>query len=226
MADYIPQTWTAGSTFTPAQATAISQQLDEEETINVSQQAQIDALTASAATTNTSVSIVNELPLFNDTSGKQFKRATTLSGIVKAISGVVSAAVAGTDYVTPTGSETLSSKTINNPTIVNYTEAVVSMGAVTTAATISLTNGTIVTATLTASTTCVFAMPTATAGKSFTLLLKQPVTAGNGAATFTGARWPGSTAPTVTSTAGRMDVFNFTADGTNWYGSYQQNYTY
>jgi len=45
-------------------------------------------------------SIDNEISLFSGTSGKEIKRATT-SGIVKATSGVISAAAAGTDYVAP-----------------------------------------------------------------------------------------------------------------------------
>jgi cellobiose-specific phosphotransferase system component IIC len=99
------------------------------------------------------------------------------------------------------------------------------IGTVTTASTISLTNGTIQTATLTASTTCVFTMPTATAGKSFVLLLKQAATTGNGLATFTGVKWNALGTPVVTVTAGKMDIFSFTSDGTNWYGSYSQGYT-
>lgn len=150
----------------------------------------------------------------------------TLTGIVKA-SGVsaFSAAVAGTDYVTPTGSETLTNKTLTNPAVTNYTESVVVIGTVTTANTISLTNGTVQTATLTASTACTFTMPTATAGKSFILLLKQAATTGNGTATFTGVKWPVGSAPTITATAGRLDILTFVSDGTNWYGAYTQGYT-
>jgi hypothetical protein len=29
----------------------------------------------------------------------------------------------------------------------------------------------------------------------------------------------------VTSTAGRMDILSFVSDGTNWYGSFTQNFT-
>jgi hypothetical protein len=105
------------------------------------------------------------------------------------------------------------------------TEGVVALGTVTTSATISLTNGTIITATLTASTACTFTMPTATAGKSFTLLLKQAATTGNGTATFTGVKWPSTGAPTITATAARMDILAFVADGTNWYGTTVQGYT-
>jgi hypothetical protein len=39
-------------------------------------------------------------------------------------------------------------------------------------------------------------------------------------------RWPGGTAPTITSTASRTDLFGFTADGTRWYGrTIAQNYS-
>jgi hypothetical protein len=114
---------------------------------------------------------------------------------------------------------------VNNPTITNYVESVVAIGTVTTASTISLTNGTVQTATLTASTACTFTMPTATAGKSFTLLLKQAAATGNGTATFTGVKFNGVGAPTITAAAGKMDILSFISDGTNWYGSYTQGYT-
>jgi hypothetical protein len=90
---------------------------------------------------------------------------------------------------------------------------------------LSLTSGTVQTATLTASTACTFTMPTATAGKSFVLMLKQAASTGNGTATFTGVKWSGGTAPTVTATAGRMDILSFFADSVNWYGSATQNFT-
>lgn len=44
-------------------------------------------------------------------------------GILKHTDGVVAQAVAGTDYVTPSGSETLSNKTLTTPTIGNLTNA-------------------------------------------------------------------------------------------------------
>jgi hypothetical protein len=117
------------------------------------------------------------------------------------------------------------SPTVNNPTITNYVESVVAIGTVTSSNTIALTNGTVQTATLTASTACTFTMPTATAGKSFILLLKQAASTGNGSATFTGVKWGTAGAPTITATAGKMDILTFAADGTNWYGSIAQGYT-
>jgi len=127
-----------------------------------------------------------------------------------------------------TGSGSLvfgTSPALNNPTVTNYVESVVTIGTVTTTNTIALTNGTVQTATLTASTACTFTMPTATAGKSFILLLKQAATTGNGTATFTSVKWGTAGAPTITATAGKMDILTFVADGTNWYGSIAQGYT-
>lgn len=131
-----------------------------------------------------------------------------------------------TNAVTGTGKMVLdTSPTVNNPTVTNYVESVVAIGTVTSSSTLSLTNGTVQTATLTASTACTFTMPTATAGKSFVLLLKQAAATGNGTATFTGVKFGTAGAPTITATAGKMDILTFIADGTNWYGSIAQGYT-
>jgi hypothetical protein len=135
-----------------------------------------------------------------------------------------------TDVAGVTATQTLTNKTLTtpvltNPTVTNYVESVVAIGTVTSSHTLVLTSGTVQTATLTASTACTFTMPTATAGKSFVLLLKQAASTGNGTATFTGVKFNVGGTPTVTATAGKMDIFTFIADGTNWYGSYSQGYT-
>jgi hypothetical protein len=125
--------------------------------------------------------------------------------------------------VTLLADSTSASGTLINPTITNYTESVVTIGIVTTAHTLVLTNGTVQTATLTASTACTFTMPTATAGKSFILRLTQATAPGGGTATFTGVKWSGGTAPTITATASAVDLISFIAVGTDWYGSAIQN---
>lgn len=129
------------------------------------------------------------------------------------------------DVVGTTDTQGLTNKTLTNPTVTNYVESVVAIGTVSSSSTISLTSGTVQTATLTASTACTFTMPTATAGKSFVLLLKQAASTGNGTATFTGVKWSSAGTPTVTATAGKMDIFSFVSDGTNWYGNVTQGYT-
>lgn len=143
--------------------------------------------------------------------------------------GVLTATSASIPVLTATSASisalTATSSTLTNPTVNNYTEGVVSIGTVTSTNTLSLTNGTVQTATLTASTACTFTMPTATAGKSFILLLKQAASTGNGTATFTSVKWGTAGAPTITATAGKMDILTFVSDGTNWYGSIAQGYT-
>jgi hypothetical protein len=117
---------------------------------------------------------------------------------------------------------TVISGAVGNVTVNGYTEAItIGYGNTGSANTISISNTTIITANLSAS--CTFTMPTATAGKSFTVLLKTG--AGSRTGVFTGVRWnSGNTAPTVTTTANRLDIFTFVADGSVWYGSYAQNY--
>jgi len=132
------------------------------------------------------------------------------------------ATLAGSETFT---NKTLTNPTVTNPTVTNYIETLQAVGTVGASSTLALTTGTVLTATLTASTACTFTMPTAAAGKSFVLLLKQAASTGNGTATFTGVKWGTAGAPTITATAGKMDILTFIADGTNWYGAIAQGYT-
>jgi hypothetical protein len=185
-------------------------------------------ISTSTAGTVTAVSVASANGFAGTSSGgatPALTLSTSITGVLKGNATAISAAIAGTDYVTPTGSETLTNKTLTNPTVTNYVESVVAIGTVTSAHTLVLTSGTVQTATLTASTACTFTMPTATAGKSFILLLKQAASTGNGTATFTGVKYNAAGTPVVTATAGKMDIFSFVADGTNWYGSISQGYT-
>jgi hypothetical protein len=173
--------------------------------------------------------VVGDYCIYNGTIWQKADTTDAVSSVAGRTGDVTLAAADVSGVATVTGTETLTNKTLTSPTVngasINgYTEGVVAIGTVTSAHTLSLTNGTLQTATLTASTACTFTMPTATAGKSFVLLLKQAATTGNGSATFTGVKWAGS-APTVTATAGKMDILSFFADGSNWYGSIVKGYT-
>lgn len=172
---------------------------------------------ASGALTNCTSIPVNQatgtLPVANGGTG-----ITALgTGVATALGNAVNATGGN---VTVDGTATLTNKTLTNPTINNYVEGVVAIGNTGTAQTLSLTNGTVQTATLTGN--CTFTMPTATAGKSFVLILSSG--AGSFTGTFTSVKWPSNTAPTITTTASRWDILSFFSDGTNWYGSFVQGF--
>ena len=119
---------------------------------------------------------------------------------------------------------TITTPVLTNPTVSGYVESVVaitltSAGAV---GTLVITAGTVLTATLSAGVPCTFAMPTSpTAGQSFILRLTQAATSMT-TATFTGVKWPGGTAPTITATASAVDIISFVYIGTSWYGNAAQ----
>jgi len=115
-------------------------------------------------------------------------------------------------------SPTVSAVTVND----GYTEETVTANT-STAYTVSLANGTFQILTLTGN--CTFTFPTATAGQSFMMFLKQDATGSRTVTWPVAVKWPSSTAPTITATASKGDKFVFTADGTNWLGSVAgQNY--
>ena len=142
---------------------------------------------------------------------------------VYAQAGAFSSSFTGTGSVVLATSPTITTATLVNPTITNYTETTVTANT-STAYTIDNTNGTLQILTLTGN--CTFTFPTATAGKSFTLFLKQDATGSRTVTWPASVKWPGGTAPTITATASKADKYVFTADGSSWVGSNAgQNYT-
>lgn len=152
--------------------------------------------------------------------------AATLTGVV--IGNGTSAFTVKTNpsgaFVGSSDSQTLTNKTVEAGTFTNgYTEETVTANT-STAYTIDLANGSVQILTLTGN--CTFTFPTATAGQSFILLLKQDGTGGRTVTWPASVEWPGATAPTITSTASKLDKYVFTAADSNWYGSVAgQNYT-
>jgi hypothetical protein len=119
------------------------------------------------------------------------------------------------------GTETFTNKTLTNPTVTNYVETLYAANT-STAITVALTNGTVQQLTLTGNAT--ITMPTAVAGKSFIIMLKQDAT-GSRSVTWSTVVWPSATAPTITGTASKQDIYSFFSDGTSWYGTtIGQNY--
>jgi hypothetical protein len=158
-------------------------------------------------------------------SGTNTGDQTTIVGITGTVAQF-NAALTDGDFATLAGTEALTNKTLTNPAINNYVEGVVAIGTVVSSHPLALTSGTRQRVRLTASTLCTFAMPTATDGKSFVLEVEQAATTGAGSAAFTDVDWGSAGAPTITVTAGKMDILTFMANGTKWYGAYNQGYTY
>ena len=118
------------------------------------------------------------------------------------------------------GSETFTNKTLTNPSITAYLETAPSIANSSTAVTLSLSSGTVLSYTLTGN--CTFTMPTATSGTSFIVKLIQDGT-GSRTATFTGVKWPGGLAPTITTTATTgLDILSFVCINSVWYGTFAQ----
>jgi hypothetical protein len=153
--------------------------------------------------------------------------AATLTGVV--IGNGTSAFTVKTNpsgaFVGTTDSQTVTNKTVEAGVFTNgYTEELVTANTGT-AYTINLANGSVQYLTLTGN--CTYTFPTPVAGVSFTLIQRQDGTGGRTVTWPSTVDWPSATAPTLTSTANRVDKFIFTAiDGSNWLGSVAgQNYT-
>ena len=112
---------------------------------------------------------------------------------------------------------------LSRPVVKDYAETVYAGGDTATAKTLDETNGNVQTWTMTGN--CTFTMPSGSglqAGTSMTLILTQDGT-GSRTGAFTGVKWGGGTAPTLTTTAtSGIDIITFyTFNGGAspvWYG--------
>lgn len=151
--------------------------------------------------------------------------ASTINASTSPITGIITTAdSSGNLELQNNGTTALSlqSGKVINPTVTNYTETAYTANT-STAITVALTNGTVQILTLTGN--CTLTMPSAGAGKSFIIFLRQDGTGGR-SITWSTVNWAGGTAPTITSTASKQDIFSFFSDGTSWYGvTVGQNYT-
>ena len=146
--------------------------------------------------------------------------ATTAS--ITSFNNITGYTASGATGTTSTNLVFSTTPTLTNPTVTNYVETLYSANTGT-ALTIDLANGTVQKLTLTGNAT--LTMPTAVAGKSFIIILAQDATGGR-SVTWTTVAWPSATAPTITSTLSKKDLYSFFSDGTSWYGAtIAQNYT-
>ena len=157
---------------------------------------------------------------YNVTSSSQFTlTSTAVSGDV--VEYIAYGATVASSNLAKTGDTMTGNLTVNADLVVTgYKETHTDNGNTGSAQTISITSSTLQTYTLTGN--CTFTMPATEAGRSFTMLLKTG--AGSFTATFTGVKFPDNVAPTISTAANRMDILTFYCDGTNWYGSAQQEY--
>jgi hypothetical protein len=100
-------------------------------------------------------------------------------------------------------------------------ETVSTNGAATGSVTLNLANGNVFNVTLTGNTTFTFSGATAGKACSFGVYMHQDSTGGRTVTWPTSVKWPGGSAPTVSSDASATDIFVFESldGGTTWYGS-------
>lgn len=123
------------------------------------------------------------------------------------------------------GLQTLSNKILQDPLITNGFRQEVFSGNTTASYTISMLNGSIQNLTLAVAATT-YTFPIASAGSTLFLIQRQDATGSRTVSWPANVRWPGGTAPTLTATANRVDIFEFIADGSVWFGTViGQNYT-
>jgi len=164
---------------------------------------------AAPATTTTGTGVVTALGVNTGTAGAFVVNGGALG---TPSSGVISACTST--------NMALTTPTLTNPTITAYLETAPAIVNSSTTQTISLASGTVLSYTLTGN--CTFTMPTATSGTSFIVRLIQDAT-GSRTATFTSVKWPGGTAPTITTTASTgVDIISFVCIASVWYGTAAQ----
>ena len=170
---------------------------------------------ASSGGTTPNITFTGILPIANGGTNAS-------SASITAFNNITGYSASGATGTTSTNLVFSTTPTLTNPTVTNYVETLYSANT-STAITVDLANGTVQNLTLTGNAT--ITMPTAVAGKSFIIILSQDAT-GSRTVTWSTVSWPSATAPTVTSTASKKDIFSFFSNGTSWFGTtIGQNYT-
>lgn len=110
------------------------------------------------------------------------------------------------------------SQLISSQDFVNFVDSVhprISTANISGAASFNYNNGNVAILTLTGNVTS-FSISNGIAGLYLKLVLKQDATGSRTFAGTTGILWESATAPTLTTTGGRYDIFSLLYDGTQW----------
>ena len=155
---------------------------------------------------------------------------------------IAASKISGT-AATLTGTETLTNKTLTSPTVNGatlsgtlsgsptfsgkpiFTASVPTIVADSDGATITfnMNSGNLHSVTLGGNRT--LAVSNVATNQSFVVILKQDGTGSRTVTWWSGIKWVGASAPTLTTTASRWDIFAFIYDGTDYFGSVVgQNY--
>jgi hypothetical protein len=133
---------------------------------------------------------------------------------------LVSNPITGTSSVVMNTSPIITTSSLINPTITNYTETQFTATVTGNAITLAITNGTFQTITTMVGANAITLPSPSTAGKSLTVQVvyaSTPTSLTFSSPTGT-LKYPGGTTPTATLTNTKSDFYSFIADGTNWYG--------
>ena len=230
----------------PTATTDLNEAGYEHDTLHVNVNQAVRALEGKVGT-GASPSVANTVMAGNGTGTSEWSASPTVSGTMTATTGFVgdltgdvtgnvsgtAATVTGAAQANITSTGTLTGLTmggaiamadnaITTPEFTDYAETVNAIGDTAASQSIDITLGNVHTCTLAVGTTTfTFDNPAVTGkGCSFTLITTQDATGSRGITWPAAVDWSAATAPTLTATANRTDIFTFVTynGGTNWIG--------
>ena len=230
----------------PTATTDLNEAGYEHDTLHVNVNQAVRALEGKVGT-GASTSVANTVMAGNGTGTSEWSASPTVSGTMTATTGFVgdltgdvtgnvsgtAATVTGAAQANITSTGTLTGLTmggaiamadnaITTPEFTDYAETVNTIGDTAALQSIDITLGNMHTCTLAVGTTTfTFDNPAVTGkGCSFTLITTQDATGSRGITWPASVDWSAATAPTLTATANRTDIFTFVTynGGTTWIG--------